>query len=107
MAAQAFLWLRRAGAALAAEHGGFLTAVASLLVHSAGPRARGPQHGDAGLGGCGARAWLLCGVWGLPRSGIEPEPPTSAGGFSTTEPPGKLLLICLPIHQSINPSFYL
>ena len=26
----------------------------------------------------------------LPDPGIEPAPPASAGGFSTTEPPGKL-----------------
>ena len=29
-----------------------------------------------------------CG-WNLPRSGIEPTSPALAGGFFTTEPPGK------------------
>ena len=27
--------------------------------------------------------------WDLPRSGIEPMSPALAGGFFTTEPPGK------------------
>ena len=30
-------------------------------------------------------------MWDLPGSGIEPVSPTLAGGFFTTEPPGKLL----------------
>ena len=30
-------------------------------------------------------------MWGVPRSGIEPVSPASAGGVSTTEPPGKPL----------------
>ena len=41
------------------------------------------------LSSCGTRALLLCGTWDLPRSGIEPTSPTSAGGLFTTEPPGK------------------
>ena len=45
------------------------------------------------LGSRGSRAHrlreLLCGVWYAPRSGIEPAPPALAGGFLTTEPPGK------------------
>ena len=34
-------------------------------------------------------AWLLCGVWDLPGAGIKPLSPALAGGFFTTEPPGK------------------
>ena len=35
-------------------------------------------------------AWaLLLGMWDHPGSGIEPMSPTLAGGFLTTEPPGK------------------
>ena len=30
--------------------------------------------------------------WDLPNPGIEPEAPALAGGFFTTEPPGKLSL---------------
>ena len=34
-------------------------------------------------------AYLLCSMWHLPRSGIEPVSPALAGRFFTTEPPGK------------------
>ena len=32
---------------------------------------------------------MLCGMWDLPGPGIEPVSPALAGGFLTTEPPGK------------------
>ena len=38
---------------------------------------------------CRERAWLLCSMWDLPRLGIEPVSPATAGWFFTTEPPGK------------------
>ena len=41
---------------------------------------------------------LLHGTWDLPGSGMEPVSPASAGGFFTTEPPGKpaiVFLICI------------
>ena len=38
---------------------------------------------------CGAWTWLLCCMWNLPGPGIEPMLPALAGGFFTTEPPGK------------------
>ena len=38
---------------------------------------------------CGEWALLLCGTWDLPRLGIKPVSPALAGGFFTTEPPGK------------------
>ena len=41
------------------------------------------------LGNCGLRAQLLCGMWDLPRPGLEPVSPALAGRFSTTAPPGK------------------
>ena len=41
------------------------------------------------LSSCGARAWLLRGMWDLPRPGLEPVSPASAGRLSTTAPPGK------------------
>ena len=44
------------------------------------------------LSNCGSRAQLLCGMWDLPRPGLEPVSPALAGGFSTTAPPGKPLL---------------
>ena len=50
------------------------------------------------LSSCGARAQLLCGMWDLPRLGLEPVSPALAGRFSTTAPPGKplrSLIFCL------------
>ena len=47
------------------------------------------------LSSCGARAQLLRGMWDLPGSGIEPMSPALAGGFFTTEPPGKPLKLIL------------
>ena len=41
------------------------------------------------LSSCGTRAWLLRGMWDLPRPGLEPVSPALAGGVLTTEPPGK------------------
>ena len=36
-----------------------------------------------------AWAYLLCGMWDLPESGIELMSPALTGRFLTTEPPGK------------------
>ena len=41
------------------------------------------------LSSCGSQAQLLCGMWYLPRPGLEPVSPALAGRFSTTAPPGK------------------
>ena len=41
------------------------------------------------LSNCGSRAQPLRGTWDLPRPGLEPASPASAGRFSTTAPPGK------------------
>ena len=41
------------------------------------------------LNSCGAWAYLLCGMWDLPGSGIEPMSPALAAGFLSTEPQGK------------------
>ena len=38
---------------------------------------------------CGTWAYLLHGMWDLPRSGFEPVSPAFTGGFFTIEPPGK------------------
>ena len=43
------------------------------------------------LSSCGSRAYLLRGMWNLPRPGLEPASPALAGRFSTTAPPGKPL----------------
>ena len=44
-----------------------------LLLQSMGSRA-------CRLNSCGTRAYLLLGVWGLPRSGVKPMFPALAGG---------------------------
>ena len=44
------------------------------------------------LSNCGSRAQLLCGMWDLPRPGLEPVSPALAGRFSTAAPLGKPLL---------------
>ena len=36
----------------------------------------GPWAVELRLNNCGASAWLLCSMWDLPRSGIEPLSPT-------------------------------
>ena len=41
------------------------------------------------LSGHGSWAQPLCGMWDLPGLGHEPVYPESAGGLSTTAPPGK------------------
>ena len=41
------------------------------------------------LSSCGSQAYLLRGMWDLPRPGLKPVSPALAGRFSTTAPPGK------------------
>ena len=42
---------------------------------------------------------VLCGMWDLPRPGMEPMSPALAGGFFTTESPGKPEgSSCYPFH---------
>ena len=41
------------------------------------------------LSNCGSRVQLLRGMRDLPRPGLEPMSPASAGRLSTTAPPGK------------------
>ena len=68
-----------AGASLAAEHRLPGPPASATAVHALEHRLRS----------CGAQAWLLRGMWGLPRPGNELVSPALAGGFFTTEPPGK------------------
>ena len=65
-----------------------------LLLWSTGSRAAGFSSCglralECRLSSCGTRAQLLCGMWDLPGPGLEPVSPALAGGFLTTEPPGK------------------
>ena len=66
-------------ASLVAERG-----LSGVWISSFGSRAL--EHR---LNSCGAQAQLLCSICHLPRPGTEPMPPALAGGFFTTEPPGK------------------
>ena len=50
------------------------------------------------LSSCGAQVQLPNGIWNLPRPGIKPVSPASAGGFLTTRPPGKFFTHCF-FHQ--------
>ena len=57
------------------------------------------------LSSCGSRAQFLCGMWDLPRPGLEPMSPALAGGFSTTAPPGKptkQVLLISPFYKRGN-----
>ena len=60
---------------------GPLTIAASLVAEHRLQTRRLSNHGS--------RAQLLRGTWDLPRPGLEPVSPASAGRFSTTAPPGK------------------
>ena len=44
----------------------------------------------AQVSGCGSWVQLFCGMWNLPRLGIEAVSPALAGKLFTTEPPEKL-----------------
>ena len=50
-------------------------------------------HGPSCSAATGSRAQLLRGMWDLPRPGLEPMSPASAGRLSTTAPPGKPYLM--------------
>ena len=83
-----FLQLQRVGATLrygaqASHCGGFSCCGARALGAWASVVAA------RGLSSCDARAQLLCGMWDLPRPGLEPVSPALAGRFLTTAPPGK------------------
>ena len=67
---------------------GLLIAVASLVAEH-GLSSCGSWALECRLSSCGARAYLLRGMWDLPRPGLEPVSPALAGRFLTTAPPGK------------------
>ena len=54
----------------------------------------------------GAQALLLCCMWDLPGSEMEPVFPVLAGGFFTTEPPGKPSLFLMALSGNGNPLQY-
>ena len=81
--AKAFSSCSKQGPLLIAVHGP-LTIAASLVAEHRLQTRR--------LSNCGSQAQLLRGMWDLPRPGLEPASPASAGRLSTTAPPGKPLL---------------
>ena len=72
---------------------GLLIAVASLVAEhgllARGLSSCGLQALEHRLSSCGAWAYLLHGMWDLPRPGLEPVSPALAGRFLTTAPPGR------------------
>ena len=81
-----------------------LGARASVVV-ARGLSSCGSQAPEHRLSSCGARAQLLHGMWDPPGAGLEPVPPALAGGFSTTVPAGKSLLLVLNFLQTMLPHF--
>ncbi|KAJ8791703.1 hypothetical protein J1605_020425 [Eschrichtius robustus] len=71
--------------------GRFSTTVPPGKPESTGSRRAGFIVVARRLSSCGLWARLLCGMWDLPRPGLEPVSPALAGGFLTTAPPGKSL----------------
>ena len=70
------------------ERGPLFIAVSGPLTAVASPIAEHRLQ-TRRLSSCGSRAQPLCGMWDLPRPGLEPMSPALAGRFSTTAPPGK------------------
>ena len=74
-------------APLVAEHR--LQGTRASAAVACGLRSCGSRALEHRLSSCGVWAESHCGTWDLPGPGIEPASPASAGGFFTTEPPGK------------------
>ena len=99
-----FLQLWRAGATLhcgaqASHCSGFsccgacaLGTQASVVV-AHGLSSCGSRALECRLSSCCTLAQLLSGMWDLPGPGLKPMSPAFAGGFLTTAPPGKSLLL--------------
>ena len=68
----------------------------------AAPPVAGHRLQTRKLSSRGSRAQLLCGMWDLPRPGLEPVSPALAGRFSTTAPPGKPSLIYFLMPSTVN-----
>ena len=60
---------------------GLLSGCGAQTSHCSGFYCCGAPAPEPRLGGCGTQAELLCGMWDLPRPGIEPVSPTLTGRF--------------------------
>ena len=105
-----YLWLRwvfvaARGLSLVVVRGGYSSLRCAgfslqqlLLLQSTGSRCMGFSSCGSGalecrLSSCGAWAYLLGGMWNLPRPGLEPMSPELAGRFLTTAPSGKPCMV--------------
>ena len=70
------------------ERGPLFIAVRGPLTVAASPVAEHKLQMHR-LSSCGSRAHLLRGMWDLPRPGLKPVSPASAGRLPTTAPPEK------------------
>ena len=78
--ARAFSSCGKWGPLFIAVHGPLTVAAAPVVEHRLQTRR---------LSSCDSWAYLLRGMWDLPRPGLEPVSPALAGRFLTTAPPGK------------------
>ena len=74
--------------------------------HGLGVNSCGSRTLEHRLGSCGMLAQLLCSIWDLPGSGIEPVSPALAGRSSDSEPPGKSVLQGFTGPESCSPGFW-
>ena len=84
------LWFKSfsiAGAALVSGHR--LESAQASVVMERGLNSCNLQAPELGLTSCGPLAQLPCGMWDLPRPGIELVSLALQDGFLTTGPPGK------------------
>ena len=81
----------------------------ALVVVARGLSSCGTYAVECRLSSCGAWAWLLCGMWDLPRPRLEPMSPALTGGFLTTGPPGKktIFYMCIVYHLPICISIHI
>ena len=96
-----WVFVAACGISLVAASGGYsllqctgISLLWLLLLRSTGSRgvgfsSCGSRALERRLSSCGSQAQLLRGMWDLPGPGLEPVSPAVAGGFLTTEPPGK------------------
>ena len=75
--------------AVRGSHCGDVSCGGAQALGCAGFSSCGSRALEHRLNSYGPRAWLLRGIWYLPRSGIEPVSPALADRFFTTEPPRK------------------
>ena len=93
---------RRAGFSSCGTWAQYLWLTGSVVV-AHGLSSCGSRALERRLTSCGARTYLLRSMWDLPGPGLEPVSPALAGGFLTTEPPGKSHVFVLIDIQVFTP----